>query len=209
MKWLFMSLVLVNLALYLWARGHPDNAPAVASVFENEVNSRAMLLLSEVQQNNAALQQACLRIGPFQTQSTFANASRILEEMGLVYNKTAVSARKLKTWRVSMIAPEAAGELDEIRERLRALNIEHYKFEENESARLSLGLFSQATDARRFVATLKEDSIEAAYRPELRTLGPLRWIELSQAPDKFAIEKLNETQWGDALASISEVPCEV
>ena len=209
MNWLFFSLVLLNLALYLWASGHPESSPGEVRVAESEVNSRAMLLLSEVVDAAGDARQAgCVRIGPFQTQSTFADATRILEEMGLVYSKPQVSARKLKTWRVAMAAPADAGALNTLRERLKSLDIEHYKFEENDSQMLSLGLFSQSNDARSFVARLKEDDIEASYRPELRTLGPLRWIELGQERDQFAKQKLAETRWGDAMAKVIQVPCQ-
>ena len=106
-----------------------------------------------------------------------------------------------------MPAPSDAGELAKLRERLKALEIEHYKYSENDTAYLSLGLFSQSTDARAFVSRLNEDEIESSYRPELRTLGPLRWIELSKEPDRFAVEKLKESSWGDAMAKVTQVPC--
>jgi hypothetical protein len=206
-KWLFFSLILLNLALYLWASGHPEVNDKNLLVAKSEVNQRAMLLLSEAQSQVSARQGACLRIGPFQTQSTFADASRILEEMGLIYSKTAVSARKLKTWRVSMPAPKDNDELADLRSKLKDLDIEHYKFAESDTSYLSLGLFSQATDARVFVSRMSKDGIEASYRPELRTLGPLRWVELSREPDKFAVDKLQETRWGDAMAKVTQLPC--
>jgi hypothetical protein len=206
LKWLFFSLVLVNVALYLWASGNPRSTPdAVAA--QTQVNARGMLLLSERNDPAAGDARVCMRIGPFLTQSTLADASRVLEDMGLSHSKTAVSARKLKTWRVYLEFPEDRKSLDAIRETLSALNVDSYQFEDNGTEYLSVGLFSQSGDARNFVAELKGKGIETIYRPELRTLGPLRWIEVEKIPDRYAREQLDEVKWGDAMASVTNFPC--
>lgn len=207
MKWVFFFLVLVNFAFYLWATGHPRSERELLRPGESEVNGRSMLLLQERDSLATASNQACLRIGPFLTQSTFADASRLLEEMGLTYKKTAVSARKLKTYRALISAPGDKKELVSLRETLDGLSIDHYKFEDNGAEYLSVGLFSQPGDARNFVARLKEHDISVNYRPELRTLGPLRWIEVDSLPDKYAQEELGEVKWGDAMAKLVQFPC--
>jgi hypothetical protein len=205
-KWLFFSLVLANVALYLWATGHPDNAPEVAQASQGQVNSRSMMLLEE-RAGGATPGEVCMRIGPFLTQSTLSDASRMLAEMGLAYNQTAVSARKLNTWRVYLAAPEERSSFDELRQTLNTLEIDNYQFEDNGISYLSVGLFSQAADARNFVARLKEKGVEASYRPELRTLGPLRWIEVETLPDRHARDQLQAANWGDAMASVTSFPC--
>lgn len=208
MKWLFFALVLVNVSFYLWATGHPQTGPDAAQAAQGQVNARSMLLLSERDGAGPGGGRVCMRIGPFLTQATFADASRVLGEMGLTYGKTAVSARKLKTWRVYTEVPGDEAALKSLREKLDAEGMDHYQFEDNGAEYLSVGLFSQAGDARNFVAKLRESGIEASYRPELRTLGPLRWIEVEKVPDRYAREQLQATQWGDAMASVTSFPCE-
>lgn len=207
MKWLFFSLVLVNVALYLWATGHPDSAPDAAEAAERQVNARSMMLLSERPSDAGAGGQVCMRIGPFLTQSTFADASRTLGDMGLSFNRTAVSARKLKTWRVYLDVPEDESSRTTLQNTLDEMDIDHYRFEDNGAEYLSVGLFSQSSDARNFVAELRERDIETSYRPELRTLGPLRWIEVEELPDRHAREQLQAARWGDAMASVTSFPC--
>lgn len=207
MKWLFFSLALVNVAFYLWATGHPDTAPDIAQAARGPVNERTMVLLSERDERGAAIGGMCMRIGPFLTQATFADASRVLGEMGLSFNRTAVSARKLKTWRVFAEVPADENALKSLKETLDSMNIDHYQFDDNGVSYLSVGLFSQAGDARNFVAKLKESSVETNYRPELRTLGPLRWIEVENLPDRYAREQLENAKWGDAMAGVSSFPC--
>lgn len=206
MKWLFFSLVLVNVALYLWATGHPDNTPDAAHAAESPVNTRGMMLLGEVAEGGAGA-RVCMRIGPFLTQSTFADASRLLGEMGLKFDKTAVSARKLKTWRVYLELPAGREQAQALERSLDDIEVDHYRFEENGQGYLSVGLFSQSSDARQFVARLREQNIETTYRPELRTLGPLRWIEVDKVPDRYAREQLAAAKWGDAMAAVTSYPC--
>ncbi len=208
MKWLFFSLVLVNVALYLWATGHPDSGPDAAQAAQRQVNERSMTLLSERGDAGGTGGQVCMRIGPFLTQSTFADASRALGEMGLNFNRTAVSARKLKTWRVYLDAPgDETAALGALEKKLAEMEVDHYRFEDNGVEYLSVGLFSQSSDARNFVSRMRENGIETTYRPELRTLGPLRWIEVEKLPDRHAREQLEAQTWGDALASVTSFPC--
>jgi hypothetical protein len=206
LKWLFFSLVLFNVALYLWASGNPRSTPDAAAA-QAQVNARSMLLVSERTDPAAGDGQVCMRIGPFLTQSTLADASRILEDMGLSHNRTAVSARKLKTWRVYLQLPGDQESLDAVRDTLSELNVDSYQFEDNGAEYLSVGLFSQSGDARNFVSELKENGVETIYRPELRTLGPLRWIEVEKIPDRYAREQLDQVKWGDAMASVTNFPC--
>lgn len=207
MKWLFFALVLVNVALYLWATGHPQSGGDLAQAAQSQVNARSMLLLGE-RDAAAAGGGECLRIGPFLTQSTFADASRVLADMGLNHTRTAVSARKLKTWRVYLDVPADASALETLRSGLEEKGIEFYQFEDSGTSYLSVGLFSQPSDARDFVARLSEQGVEATYRPELRTLGPLRWVELVSEPDRYAREQLEAAQWGDAMARVTPFPCQ-
>ncbi len=207
MKWLFFSLLLVNVSLYLWATGHPQNNITEFRTAETEVNGRSMMLLEERAALTGSSERTCMRIGPFLTQSTFADASRLLQEMGLSYSKTAVSARKLKTYRAFVDSPENGDELEILRKKLDSISIDHYRFEEGDVAYLSVGLFSQPSDARNFVTKLKKEDINVKYRPELRTLGPLRWIEVDDLPDRYALDQLKEIRWGDAMAKVVRFPC--
>jgi hypothetical protein len=206
-KWLFFFLVLCNASFYLWATGHPRSERELLQPGEADVNIRSMMLLSERTELGGNNDQTCIRIGPFLTQSTFAEASRVLQEMGLSYSKTAVSARKLKTFRALVLAPTDDASLTTLRKKLDEIGVDHYKFEDSGTNYLSVGLFSQPLDARNFVGRLKEDDIEVNYRPELRTLGPLRWIEVDSLPDKYAQQQLNTVQWGDAMANVVQFPC--
>ncbi|KAA3631421.1 MAG: hypothetical protein DWQ08_04875 [Proteobacteria bacterium] len=208
MKWLFFALVLVNVSFYLWATGHPQNSPDVARAAQSPVNARGMLLLGEREAAGVAGGRVCMRIGPFLTQATFADASRVLGDMGLRYAKTAVSARKLKTWRVYTDVPADKESVDALRDKLDEMGVDHYQFDDNGASFMSVGLFSQSGDARRYVTRLKESGVEAIYRPELRTLGPLRWIEVEKVPDRYAREQLEAVQWGDAMASVTSFPCD-
>ncbi len=207
MKWLFFSLVLVNLALYLWATGHPQGREAAESEPSALVNSRGMMLLSERDEGARSGGGSCVRIGPFLTQSTFADASRILGDMGLEYGKSAVSARKLQTWRAYVPVPAAGPELTALRGRLQELEVDHHIEDDPGGAIVSVGVFSQSSDARHFAAELKQKGVEVTYRPELRTLGPMRWIVIEERPDRHAMEQLSAARWGDAMARVVDFPC--
>lgn len=174
---------------------------------QRAINARSMILLAERKSGNTA-SSVCMRIGPFLSQSTFADASRMLDEMGLKFNKTAVSARKLKTWRVFIESPKTEESLKKITETLASLEIDHYPYEQNGMTYLSLGLFSQSGDARNFTRKLKDSGIEATYEPKLSTLGPLRWIEVDKVPDRYAREQLDAAEWGDTTAHVTRFPCQ-
>jgi len=76
MKWVFMSLALVNVILYLWVTGHPVQSSVILPNAMPNLNERAMELLHErnARRGLPALVN-CLRVGPFATEDVLSSVT--------------------------------------------------------------------------------------------------------------------------------------
>jgi hypothetical protein len=207
-KWIFLCLILVNVALYLWATGHEETAVTSAPPAAAPVAPRSMELVAEQDGSAAASDQSgCVRIGPFSSEATYSDAIRKLSALEIPFSRKAVSTRELKTYRVYIGPYPSQDQLQSARTDLERRGMDHYLLEDADGRVLSLGLFSQPGPAAQFVADLAADGFAAKARAEIRTLGPLRWVEVRSADRESVTAQLRQTEWDDAMVSVREIPC--
>ena len=68
-------------------------------------------------------------------------------------------------------------------------------------------MFSQGEEAGRYVAELTALGLAAKAKPEVRTLGPLRWLEVSDVVNEERRQNLAALDWADRTVRLAAVPC--
>ena len=208
MKWVFMALVLVNVILYLWVTGHPAQSGVTLPDAMPNLNERAMELLHERNARRGRPVLAnCLRVGPFATEETYSRASRLLVNRGYGFTRNVISARELRTFRVYLGPFNSSIEQDQSARKLDQMGLNHYVHQDEAGTTLSIQLFSQGEEAGRYVAELTVLGLAAKAKAEVRTLGPLRWLEVSDVVNEERRQNLAALDWADRTVRLAAVPC--
>ena len=208
MKWVFMSLVIVNAILYLWVTGHPVQSNVALPDAMPNLNERVMELLHErnARRGRPALVD-CLRVGPFATEETYSRASRLLVNRGYGFTRNVISARELRTFRVYLGPFNSTIEQDQSARELDQMGLNHYVHQDETGTLLSIQMFSQGEEAGRYVAGLTALGLAAKAKAEVRTLGPLRWLEVSDVVNEERRQSLAALDWADTTVRLAAVPC--
>jgi hypothetical protein len=209
MKWIFLVFVLLNVVLYWWVSEHLASEVELEIVGTLEAPIEGMELVHEQKIWPAGEQgYKCMRIGPFSTADTFSRASRSLINEGFGFTRNLLNTRELRNFRVYLgpFTTQSAMETAELR--LAQQGLDFYEFEDKEGSLLSVeGLFSDGERAGAYVAKLKHIGIDAKARSEVRTLGPWRWLEVSDVVTDERRDVLRGINWRDAKVQVTGVPC--
>ena len=144
MKWVFISLVLVNVILYLWVTGHPIQSNVTLPDAMPNLNERAMELLHERNaRRGRPVLTNCLRVGPFATEETYSRASRLLVNRGYGFTRNVISARELRTFRVYLGPFSSSFEQDQSARKLDQMGLKHYVLQDETGTLLSIQMFSK------------------------------------------------------------------
>ena len=209
MIWVFLILALSNVGFYYWATDHPAHKDTPVARGEIDVNVEDMALVHEQKEllNNREIFE-CMRIGPFSTADTFSRASRSLINEGFGFTRNVISARELRNFRVYLGPFTTLAAKETAERRLEQQGLDYYEHEDKEGLLLSIGgLFSEGEAAGANVAKLKDGGLDAKARSEVRTLGPWRWLEVSDVVTDDRRQTLRALKWGDARAEVTGVPC--
>lgn len=210
-KWVAGALLLVNVALLLWALGPMQRVTQPSAVARPDINADSMALVSErpLELAAAVAPQGCLRLGPFAARASVEQAMRSLDALELSYRERTVDARQIRAFRVFLGPFADTAALRGVRDDLTARGIDHYVVRGDDSAQVvSLGLFSQRETADRYVARLADEALAAQTREEMRTLASTYWLEVTDigVADRRR-EQLLQIDWGDAELRVREIPC--
>ena len=214
MKWLVGVLLLLNVALFLWATGHQADSVDGGPEFRQSVNPSGMRLISEIEPPaapDAGSQAGCYRVGPFYNQNAVALATQKLDILKLTFRQRTVKERELRAYRVYLGPYSTESAIETQRNLLRAGGIsDHYVKRESEGTSLiSLGLFSQKSGADAFARELEKKRINTRLRTEDRVLGPTFWLELDDREgNRAARSELEQASWGDPRAKLRPLPCD-
>lgn len=212
MKWVFGFLLVLNVALVLWATGHrgpshPDVAPPLPPV-----NPASMLLLTEqVRITRAAAGLAtCMRVGPFESESNAAKAARTLDELDISYVSRAVRGRRIQAYRVYLGPFDDQSAANQARSMLRARGVKDYYAlrQSNGDVVVSLALFSQQSSADSYIKELEAKNVLAKSRPEDQAIAASYWLELRDRRPVGALRaQLRGVDWMEPSATLRHSPC--
>ena len=213
MRWMVAILLVLNAGSYFWFTGPGKKVSDPGVVELSAINPKSMRLLTDADRiadvPASGVASICVRIGPFVALGAAAQARELLDELRLAYRTDTVNARDVRVFRV-YVGPYETSDLAEImRERLRDNDIQHFMMTEADGTRMfSLGLFSQAVRAERYVEMVAAEGLEAKFRQESRELAASEWLEIRDLTvDSDARRRLEVADWNEARAQLRRISC--
>ncbi len=203
-RWWVATLLLVNVALYLWITGIRPVKQSGLTVAKPDIQPGQLRLY--VPPVITAQKDYCLRIGPFATRSKAVLSRTLLTTTGVQALALESSAdRMIKAYRIYMGPFENRSDTGSLRDYLNQMgNDDQYLVRESDgSLVISLGLFTQNDGADRFLNELRSKGISANKREEMRSLGDNYWL-LLRAGDE---DKIKYRSWPDPRAGLHRVVC--
>ena len=206
MKWLFFLLILANGGLYLWATNATPQAGVDLPEADPGVNLDSMELVSE-QAIMVGARTDCLRIGPFATRETLDNGWRLLVDHGYGLTRPTTTAREERIYQV--VAGPFRSDIvrDNARIKLEDQDLRATSLRQGDEKLLLLQPFAQEPMAVAYAASLEWLQLPVNVRLQVRTLGPLYWLEVPDVITEQRREELAELNWADALAELTPVIC--
>lgn len=230
MKWIFASLLLANVALFLWGTWY--RAPLVGEVIpapRPPVAQEKLKLLTEPGARLTLRSQAasaprtsdggpavsgCYQLGPFATLERVRAAGAKLDGWGVSYTRVAEFETRDPAYRV-YLPPFPSREAAERRLReLSRLGISDYAVIEQEEGMenaISLGLFNVEQNARARIEQLARRGVRASMQPVPNVLT-VYWLALPSGSvdgriGGIELERFGQEEWGAANITLRAVPC--
>jgi cell division septation protein DedD len=228
MKWVFSSLVVLNVAFFLWVTGHWLPQQAARQAQRPSLSGEAMGVLaadvgtsspSEIEEDepepspvpgaDADEAGGCLAVGPFSEPKAADHAARLLEGMDLAYRRTTARERIVEGYRVLVGPLPSLAAAEAMRKRLSAMGLtDHYIIQSGLENAVALGFFSQQDKAKQFVADLASKGIKAKLKPRVHDVPQAVWLELpSPGPNAQIQQQLKDAQWIEPSAGVRRRPC--
>jgi cell division protein FtsN len=227
MKWVFSTLLVLNVAFFLWVTGHWLPRQAAEQVQRPSIRGEAMAVLAadvgtpagNTDSNTAAVPPVaeagadepggCVAVGPFAAPKAAEHAARLLEGMGLAYRRITASERIIEGYRVLVGPLPNLAAAEAMRQRLSAMGLtDHYIIQSGLENAVALGFFSQRDKAEQFMADLASKGIEAELKPRAQEVPQAVWLELPPpGPDAQVLKQLETTQWIEPAAGVRRRAC--
>jgi len=190
MKWLFGTLLVVNVTLLMWG-GYHQRSESPLPRPRGDVNAAALRLLDAYggPEGSARADQPparhCFVMGPYPDQKQAVAAGSGLQRFDLQYNVRGLEARTADGFRV-LIGPLAGQQaLVAMTRRLRELGESDYYVARSEGEFvIAAGFFSRRDAAEQRLRDLKALGIEARTAPRTANLPPTFWVDFELPPDR-------------------------
>lgn len=177
------------------AGDEPGGASEAAAIEPSGIDSRT-----------PAAVRSCHRIGPFQGGAGWAAANRWMRAQGLDYRAIRGARRATRVVRVYLGPFESRAAAGAALAALKDANLEHFVEAGADGAAISLGYFTQAALAEKFVAHLRTRGFEARARRDYRDIGPRDWFEAAVDSADHR-NRLRARRWAEPGAVVVEVDC--
>ncbi|MFQ5756598.1 MAG: SPOR domain-containing protein [Acidiferrobacterales bacterium] len=222
MRWLFGTLVLLNVGLFMWGSWYQKGPVEGRLQLRPPVNAEKMGLLTE----SAARRQkprdpaaaptrtigvtqggyACVSLGPFKTLDRAQAAAGTLERQALGYRRREQIERTTVSYRVLLPPLQSRAAAEKKRQQLSRLGFkEHYIIEEpgKENA-ISLGVFTIRQNAWALAQRLAEKGI-STKQETLQEPVTRYWLDLKLGRADLA--KLQALEWANVDVGLLERSC--
>ncbi len=230
MRWLFWSLVLFNVGLFLWATGHQSALREAGRTPLPPINADKMQLLKAYRavpgrtpssvtpiqeptatgQANVPSPRRCFTVGPFSSNESAARAGRLLRELGHVSSERKERERVIEGYRV-VIGPLASLQaVEEMQKRLADLGVSgYYTLRSGPKNTIALGFFTQLDNAEKYIGQLAAKGIQAGMKVRSREGNLLYWfdVDVRDSSEETASE-LEQTDWGPTTVFVRKRPCQ-
>ncbi|HEX9625982.1 MAG TPA: SPOR domain-containing protein [Acidiferrobacterales bacterium] len=231
LKWLFGALLLANIGLLMWGLWHRDAASDAAYQPLPPVNAEKMVpltvgpdlarradraaqrgrpapSLSPVKPERATPALRCLTVGPFDGEETAARAAERLGELHLTHTRREESRREAASYWVHLPPLKSRAAAEARLQELKKLGVKDAFImqEPDKENAISLGLFSQAENARGLMKELEAKGVKAGQEIRYRD-QTLVWLEVSTPVAEELVGKLKRQDWGAGEVAVTARDC--
>jgi len=203
MRWLFWALVLVNLAITLWATGIHQSADT-ARLHRPPVHGDRMMLLDTT--TDSASPGRCMVLGPFASRDLAEPALAVATEAGIPATLRSEAEQQVEGYRVLVGPFKDTATAEAMHQQLAAKGVEgHYVIRSGLSNAIALGFFSELTKAEQFLGELAAKGVKAEIRVRQQEGAPQWWLDLGPLADDGAAA-LQGRNWGNGV-TLTQHPC--
>ena len=196
MKWIFGTLVLANIGIWMWAQWYREPTIEIAFQARPDVAAEKMKLLSEsakqskpvksetsARADNNAGTKACFRVGPFLDPSQATTVAEKLTALKLSFSRDAGERKAVTGYRVQLPPLESKTAAERKRRELTRLGFKDHALitEPGFENAISLGVFSVEPNAKAQTARLSAKGITASIVP-VETSRMEIWFDITGAP---------------------------
>jgi cell division septation protein DedD len=213
-KWLFLLLLFANVLLYAYGR---FGMPAIGEPLKahTALNADKLKLLSPQESAQAPAEKAkasiCLDWGAFDD-AGLARARKELDSLGVPPEHVGVRPLEEGTGRFWVYIPPLRSRADADKKlgEIRALDVEDGYIMQNDARMkfaISLGVFSTADAARKYLATLREKGVRSAVVGERKHATGESLLHITQGSDDL-LEQLVRAKQRFPATTVKAVACE-
>lgn len=222
LKWIFATLVLANLGLWMWASWYKETPLEESRVARAPVAPEKMRLFNEPGVKlvprkrpppaNAGLTAnvapACFQIGPFPDVDLVARAESRLRELQLTYSRRAEETRRVTGYQVylpPLPSPQAA---ERKRRELTRLGFKDHALiqEEGMQNAISLGRFAVEANAQSRVRELAAKKVQASIQPFQQTRTRY-WLDVAVRTPSETADRMKQIDWAAKDVQVQEIAC--
>lgn len=216
LRWLLAVLILVNLALLMWARWYREVPVEEARAPLPPVNAERMIPLTTP---GLALRarppapkppaagpveapvkvQHCVSIGPFESAELAEQSGKRLTEAGIAHQARSDANRIESSYWIYLPRLPNRKAAENKRKELTRLGVkDHFIMQEPGMENvLSLGLFTQLDNAQRRLQELADKGIKAQQETRYRT-RTLHWLDIAADKPDLLMAQLKKMEWAGA-----------
>jgi len=222
LKWVFATLILANLGLWMWANWYQQQPVLEYRTARAPLGAERMRLLTETgvklktrkntKSANSELTTftgpVCLRIGPFTNADLVDKAHEKLTGWQIGFATRATESNKITIYRV-FLPPFATKEAAELkRQQLTRLGFRDHAViqEEGWQNAISLGLFSVEANAESRVRELVAKGVEAKLQQQDQ-IRLQHWLDVARPIQPDIANQVKNTDWGSKEIEVLESPC--
>lgn len=152
------------------------------------------------------LLMTCFRIGPFRDDQTWQSAVAWMGRSDIDFRHVVSEQRGFQAVRLYLGPFTRDEEVDVAVKDLEGKQIDYYMYRlDNQAVQLSLGYFTQAELAERYLKHLWLKGIQAKSQTETGTLGPYNWMETQTGERDTAL--LREYDWPGEDVQLASISC--
>ena len=222
LKWIFATLILANLGLWMWASWYKDRPVEETRAARAPVAPEKMRLFKEPGVKlmprkapppaNAALTAsvapACFHIGPFPDVDLVARAETRLNELPLTYSRRAEEVRRVTGYLVYLPPLPSPKVAERKRRELTRLGIKDHALMQEEGMQnaISLGLFTVEANAASRVRELAAKKVQARIQPFQQTRTRF-WLDVAVKVPAPTADRIRQIDWAAKDVQVREITC--
>ncbi|GAB4512734.1 MAG: hypothetical protein Tsb0026_16860 [Sulfuricaulis sp.] len=224
LKWVFATLVLANLGLWMWASWYKETPVEESRTARMPVTPEKMRLFNEPgvkpvprkapppanAELTVSVAPACFHIGPFPDVDLVARAETRLNELQLTYSRRSEEIRTVTGYLVYLLPLPSQKAAERKRQELTRLGFKDHALMQEEGMQnaISLGLFAVEANAASRVRELAAKKVQARIQPFQQTRTRF-WLDVAVKAPAQTADRIRQIDWAAKDVQVREITCPV